>query len=150
MNPHYSETDIVSMASSYEGREAIYRDPAHVWRVRLSNVRADHAGLFACVTTLPTPGLGRNVSTWTFGAHWSVLRFSTTYWAASYSDWQVFFAPAVIDRVLHIVASLPAGKTYSDDYVNAGPSKNARWNVRRPGPCALELFTYLNDAAYVS
>ena len=135
---------------SYEGRIAIYQEKMSVFRVRITGIRVGGVHLSATIETLETTGLNSRGSSWSIGAHAGVLTIKRDYWAASYAGWQLFFNPAVIQKVLDIVSVLPPGKTYRDDYTTRPAPENSRFvSIHSPGPCARELFSYLNDRQLV-
>lgn len=148
MSTNFTPAELATLPPIFEGREAILVTVRSVSRVRIFDVKTNGVELFAKYQAIETPGLNQaDVSAMSISAHASILSATRKFLGASYVDWRFFFDPEVIGRVLGIVAVLPPGHTYHDDYTKGpplqGPGPRAGMRVVSPGPCASELLTYL-------
>jgi hypothetical protein len=76
--------------TSFEGRQAIYREGGLLARVRLKNIRVDEKGVSAEVVPIPTPGLTARKG-WDIYAAWSIFSCHRGQWHAIYVSWTISF-----------------------------------------------------------
>jgi hypothetical protein len=139
---------LAELLSHPDGTFAVYKEKMEVCRVRIVDVHLDDVRVSARCETVETPGLNRGGTSWNIAVPLRECSVTEGVWSGGYAGWQIFLDPNVIQRVLDIVAKLPAGTTYADDYTSRPAPANSRFAaIRSPGPCVLELYEYLRDQA---
>ena len=95
-----------------EGRLAIFTEKWIVSLVRVHSIRVTDRAVLARIQAIPTQGLyGKNEIE--IGSIYEHLQFGKEIWVGrAYCAWRVFFAPALIEEVLAIAASLPKDWVY--------------------------------------
>lgn len=76
--------------TSFEKREAIYKEGGLLARVRLENIRVDAKGVSANVVVIPTPSL-TDRNGWDIYAAWEIFSCSHARWHARYVSWTISF-----------------------------------------------------------
>ena len=95
-----------------EGRLAIFTEKWIVALVRVHSIRVTGRDVRARIQAIPTQGLyGKNEIG--IGCIHEYLQLGKEIWVGrAYCGWRVFFAPALIEEVLAIAASLPKDWVY--------------------------------------
>lgn len=139
---------LAELLSRPDGTIAVYKEKMGICRVRIVDVHLDDVRVSARCETVETPGLNRGGASWNIAVPLRECSVTEGIWSGGYAGWQIFLDPKVIQKVLDIVAVLPAGKTYADDYTRAPAPANSKCaEIRSPGPCVRELYSYLHDQA---
>jgi hypothetical protein len=140
-----SGEDLQKKLAQFEGKMGILVDQMDVARVRLCDLTIEGNLVRVGFVALETPGLNRAgpPEPIVYSTDARVLE-NADYWTAPYAGWRIYFDLKVIERVLAIVASMPAGTTYRDDYTSRPAATGSRFaTVRSPGPFATALYGFL-------
>ena len=144
MNQGRSQALAAQRVWSLAGKTVIYIEKHQIYRILVSDVREAQTGFLATATPLQTHGLPYRESAWDFGAAWEHLAASAKRVAFTYGGWEIYTDPSVAERILAIVADLPAGKTYWDDYASKPIVGNPRFvAMLSPGPIATRVNEFL-------
>ncbi|CAN5391797.1 hypothetical protein BH10PSE17_BH10PSE17_09460 [soil metagenome] len=136
-------------ALSLAGCTGLYVEKTRIWSVTIDQVRDLGSTFEATARSLPVDGLLTHEGPRVFGAPWDGSTFPDLRigrYRLSTSEWQFHFESGVVARLAVLLAGLPPGRTYMDDWpVEASPTRSRFVRRLPPGLVAQRVLDFLGE-----